>query len=206
MSNGLLGMVGQSMSGSRPSKTPVVYSYPPGSYTFIVPEIGKYRFIVRGGGGGGGSGGAGQGGSSGALIIATRYLVPNQQIPLVVAPSQTGNGAGSASTVTFAPNDILTAGGGGEGFTPGPAGVATSSNPADLLLNGSLANTAGRGNNGGAAGGVGSGGSSPGQDGYRGAVGATATNAPGGPGVGGGAGLFTSGGGEILIHQVSMSF
>ncbi len=197
----LRGLVGQGMDGRRRGGDPVINIYPSGVHAFIVPRSGKYRLILRGAGGGGGSGGANVGGASGSLVIGERCLTKGQIVLLSVALPTPFNSDGGASSITLGANDILIAGGGGEGFTPNPAGVASSSNGLDRLFNGSLGTIAGLGNNGGPSMAL-AGGGAPGWDGYRGAE-ATSTTSQS-PGAGGRAGAFAGGPGEIIVHQVHM--
>ena len=201
MSQKLRGLVGQAMSGERKALTPVVFVYPAGSFTFTAPKSGKYRIVVRGGGGGGGAGGAGVGGASGALVIGDRFLSKGQTVALAIASAPPINTDAANTTATFPDGSIMTAGGGGEGFTPNPAGVAASTNGLDTLLNGSLATVAGLGNNGGTSS-AGLGGGAPGKDGYRGGNAVNALGSP--PGVGGKASNGNGGSGEIIIHQISL--
>lgn len=198
----LRGFVGQGMSGQRKALTPVVYVYPPRSVTFTVPVTGKYRFAVRGGGGGGGSGGAGLAGASGALVIGDRYLNKGQTVALVVGAVAAFNADGNASTATFPDGSVMTAGGGGEGFTPNPAGVAASTSNLDTLLNGSLATVAGLGNAGGTSGAL-TGGGAPGKDGFIG-TNATSGGLAQGPGAGGKPTNGNGGPGEVIIMQISL--
>ena len=198
----LRGLVGQGMNGRRGKLTLAVYVYPPGTRTFTVPASGKYRIAVRGSGGGGGSGGAGLAGSSGALVIGDRYLNKGQTVALVIGAPPGFNADGNASTATFPDGSVMTAGGGGEGFTPNAAGVATSTNNLDTRLNGSLATVAGLGNAGGTSGAL-TGGGAPGKDGFVGTS-ATSGGLAQGPGAGGKPSNGNGGPGEVIIHQISM--
>lgn len=198
----LRGLVGQSMSGQRKALTPVVYVYPPGTWTHTVLKSGKYRIGVRGSGGGGGSGGAALAGSSGALVIGERFLNKGQTIAIVSGGPPNFNVDGNASTATFPDGSVMTAGGGGEGFTPNPAGVASSTSNLDTLLNGSLATVAGLGNAGGTSGAL-TGGGAPGKDGFIGAN-ATSGGTAQGPGAGGRPTSGSGGPGEVIIMQISL--
>lgn len=197
----LRGLVGQGMSGGRKSVTPVMYSYPPGSYTFTVPKNGWYRFYALGGGGGGQIAGVPAG--SGALVVGDRALVKGQTVAVVVGNGGDSNNDGTATTLAF-PTDSVSAGGGIAGSSGGAGGTATSTNNLDRLYNGSAKEVAGGGTNGGASG-TGLGAGSPGYDGYRGGDGGTSIMKAERGGGGYTSTAYVAGGdGDLLIHQIRL--
>lgn len=199
----LRGFVGQGMNGARKAITPEVFVFPPGSTLFTPARSGKYRLILWGAGGGGGFGGANVGGSSGALVIAERVLIKGQPITLSIAVGGVTGADGAASTVTFRPGDVITAGGGGEGQTPNAAGVASSTNNLDILINGSLAGVAGLGGSGGTSAGGFAGGGAPGRGNYRGANATTAIGQA--TGCGGVANSNNvAGAARLMVHQIAL--
>lgn len=196
---GLRGLVGQSMSGSRPTLTPEVASYGPGTHTYRAPATGWFRFVLWGGGGNGAGGTTG--GGSGSLVIAERSLVYNEAVAVVC-------GLGEQDTTVSFRDHVFTAGA-GQDAVPGVASIAGGTLPADMLINGSAPGVAGSGSGGGAAGGAGggNGGGAPGVDGYHGGKGAadgSGVAAATAPGAGGG-GFTTAGAiGLVLIHRVRL--
>lgn len=183
---GVLGLRGQRMALAT-EFVPYAATFPAGTYTFIAPASGRFKFTLWGGGSVGGT----TGGGSGALVQITRVMRRSETATIVV-----GAHAG-ASSVTFADGVVATAGGGvGTG-----GGTATGG---DININGSLGGdgttnpgSAGGGDAGGDGGGVNGGASggagAPGYASYRGGRGATAGTAyastPGGGGSGDAGGL-----------------
>lgn len=200
---------GFSVANRGRSSTPRNASYPAGSFTFIAPASGWFRFVMWGAGARSNQGGP-WGGPSGAFVLAERPLAQGQRVSLVVADA---DNTPINTTATFPDGEVLTAGS-GDRITPA-VGVATANrNRGDIAINGSLANANGGGNNGGTSKpGNGtpdrSGGGAPGWAGYRGGDGAgSASGFPGSsPGGGGsvdsGVGTF-GGGGLVLIEQVRL--
>lgn len=186
-SQGLRGLVAQGIDGNKAVFTPYTANFPPGSYTFVTPAPGLYKFALWGAG----SGSGGAAASSAAYCEISRWLAYGDRVALVSGAHALG--AGNASTVTFVDGKVVTAGG-GNGGTPGVASGG------DVNLDGSAAGVAGLGTGGGAAG---QGGGAPAVLPYRGGVGGTGAVVATGAGVGtvGGA-TYPGGPGLIIVTRV----
>jgi len=155
------------------------HQFPPGSYTFVVPKSGYWKFVIWGPGATFGAGGT-DGGGSGGYCEITRALLSGQSASITVARS------GSNSIVTLPDGTVVTAATG----TLAGGGAATGG---DVNLSGSAGGAAG-GNNAGAAG-LGTGGGAGGLGGGGGPGGAGApANLPFRGGFGGSVGVSNGSG------------
>ena len=200
---GLLGFRAQGMKASSSAPISVGCVYPAGSYTFIAPLGGQYKFSLWGGGSIGGT----TGGGSGSFAQITRAMRKGETAAISVGA------AAGASTVIFQSGISVQAGGGvGTG-----GGVATGG---DVNLNGAAGGDGADGNPGGGdAGGAGgvlnganSGGAgAPGYRSYRGGRGATSGLAyaatPGGGGSASPAGdtYTTPGQGLCFVERLQVA-
>jgi hypothetical protein len=169
VSRPLLGMVGQSMIAGKPYQ-PIAEpnAYPdPGTYKFVPPSNGYFKFVGWGAGSRGSSGF--YGGGSGAYIEATRLLNVGQSVTIVVGPSN------NDTTFTFPDGATLTAGGAVNQAGGTPSGF--NANLGDVGLSGTAGPdngataSPGLGTGGGPGGGVNGGAGSPANLPYRGSAG-----------------------------------
>lgn len=194
MRYGLKGFAAPNMAGRKQVVNSLVYNFPGGQQTFVVPKTGWWKVVMWGAGGLGGSTGSGNstGGGSGAYIEAIRHLSARQSVKLDI-----GSTSGASTRVTFPSGEVLTAGGGLSGSTGASGGLASANTAVgDIAINGSAG-----GSNADGAGGAGTGGAAGGSGGsgtFGGGAGAPA-NAPFAGGAGGGsvnsAGQCPGGGG-----------
>lgn len=184
----LRGFVGQSMAAKKKGFSGFAAQYTPGSYTFVAPLPGYYKFILWGAGDG-----SNPGGGSGAYSEKTAFLTPALSVPIVVGIG-TAAAVGGDTTVSLPGAAIVTAGG-GNGAT---GGVASGG---DLNLNGSASGNPGQGSGGGAVGTVGGNpAGAPGVLPFRGGGGATGPTLAGiSPGGGGSAGASAWPGGMGMV-------
>lgn len=189
----LRGFVGQHMAAKKKGFAGYAAQYTPGSYTFIPPVSGYYKFIQWGAGDGSNPGGA-----SGAYAEKTAFLTPALSVPMVVGLGNAG-APGGDTTVNLPVTGLVTAGG-GNGITPGVASGG------DLNLNGSTSGNPGLGSGGGPVGSVGGNpAGAPGVLPFRGGGGATGPTLAGiSPGGGGSAGAsaWPGGMGQIIVFFV----
>ena len=185
----LRGLVGQSLTG-RKAVPVLAYAavYSAGSYTFVAPVSGVFKFIACGSGSGGN--GFDRGGSSGAYVEKTRRLAVGEAVGIVVAKAVNlgANSAGNDTIFVFSDGLVVVAGGGAAISGTGLGGVASNG---DVNINGSASSPSFTSGNPGSGLGGGPGG---------GTDGSTISGGSGAPGVapffggaGGGVGLLIPG-------------
>jgi len=207
----LRGLSGQSLGGPKARQVEVAQYVASGTYTFVAPVNGYYKFVLWGAGGGGGNGTPANGGGSGAYCEYTRAMGASERATVVVPPAVGKATNGAAATVTFLDGKAVTAGG---GLSNTAGGTASGG---DVNLNGSSGGLSSGSNNGGTglgtgggAGGTGDGGTiggggggAPANSPYTGGQGGSAATTSIGLGVGAGAGAgtsSTSGQGAALVQ------
>lgn len=177
-----MGMAAQGMDGRKKGLLGYVFQYTPGSYTFIAPQAGYWKFVLWGS-----SDGLG-GQASGGYCERTVFLGVQQSVAFVCGAGGSG-GAGNPSTATFPDGRVVSA---GAGSTVG--GVATGG---DVNLDGSVPGVAGQGTGGGAAN---SGAGAPANLPFRGGAGISGGLAGRTPG--GGSGSVSAQGADGMIIAV----
>ncbi|WP_421936341.1 hypothetical protein [Phenylobacterium sp.] len=153
------------------------WTFPAGSYSFIVPETGDWQFV---GWSAGANGSAGSPSASGAYFELTRRLTVDAVVVIDVSA------VGSTDTTVTLPDGTSATATRASGATPGAASGG------DVNLAGSAPETAGSGDGGGASG-TGMGGGAPGQLPFRGGS-ATTSHATGHGAGGGDSGAFNAAG------------
>lgn len=183
-----LSIAGQAIAAAGSQPVGYATQYTPGSYTFVPPKAGYYKFVLWGAGDGSNPGGA-----SGAYSEKTVFLTVAQSVPIVVGLGNAG-APGGDTTVSLPGVAVVTAGG-GNGATPGVASGG------DLNLNGSTSGNPGLGSGGGPVGSVGGNpAGAPGVLPFRGGGGATGPTLAGiSPGGGGSAGASAWPGGMGMV-------
>jgi hypothetical protein len=87
--------------GGKEATSPA--DFPAGTWSFVPPQTGYWKFVLRGCGGAGSSGSGA--GASGAYCEVTRYLTTAQSVAIVV-----GTAFGPDTTATFPDGKVVTAG------------------------------------------------------------------------------------------------
>jgi hypothetical protein len=191
----LRGLVGQSLNSRRRELVGSIFQYPPGSYTFVAPQSGRWKFVGWSPGGGNSGDSSFVASGSGAYIEVTRVLSRGQAVTIVVSAGVSGSSGSGNTSMTFPDGTIAVC---TPGQRTGPGGVASGG---DVNLNGSAAGSPGQGTGGGQSGGPFPGGGAPGNLPFLGGR-AGAQNFPGNS-PGGGAGASGSGnliqGGDGLV-------
>lgn len=181
------------------------YEFPPGTYSWLVPYSGRWKFVAWSGGGSVVS--DGDGGTSGCYSEKTKALAANTVVSIVVGTGGVLSTVAEATTITFPDGSVVSCPAGGVGTSvPTPTG-------GDVNLPGSPAGdtsgtdgTAGQGTGGGAkgrggGGSHGGGGGAPANLPFRGGDGGGSVSPLRGrtPGGGGYGSALTSVGGDGLV-------